>query len=78
MNIALIGYGKMGRILERTALERGHKVAAVVDPFVQGTATVSGAPLLANIAEAEQFSCADVAIEFTRPDTAVGNIRALL
>ncbi|GHV81100.1 4-hydroxy-tetrahydrodipicolinate reductase [Spirochaetia bacterium] len=78
MNIALIGYGKMGRILERTALERGHKIVAVVDPFVQGTVTVSGAPLHTSIAGTEQLSCADVAVEFTRPDTAVGNIRALL
>jgi 4-hydroxy-tetrahydrodipicolinate reductase len=78
MNIALIGYGKMGRILEQTALERGHKVAAVVDPYVVGAATVFGTPLHTSIAGSKQLSCADVAIEFTRPDTAVGNIRALI
>jgi 4-hydroxy-tetrahydrodipicolinate reductase len=86
MNIALIGYGKMGRILERTALERGHQVAAVVDPFVSGAPRVSGAPLYTAIAELAQLSGAgnsaasgvDVAVEFTRPDTAVENIRALI
>ncbi|MDR2738868.1 MAG: 4-hydroxy-tetrahydrodipicolinate reductase [Treponema sp.] len=82
MNIALIGYGKMGRILERTALERGHRVAAAVDPFVSGAPAVSGAPLYATIAEWTQLSGAgnrvDVAVEFTRPDTAVENIRALI
>jgi 4-hydroxy-tetrahydrodipicolinate reductase len=75
VNIAFIGYGRMGRILERTALERGHRVAAVVDPFVSGASTVSGAPLYAAIT---QLSGADVAVEFTRPDTAVENIRALM
>jgi 4-hydroxy-tetrahydrodipicolinate reductase len=78
MNIALIGYGKMGRILERTALERGHAVVAVVEPFLSGAPPVSGAPLRATIAESETLSKAEVAVEFTRPDTAVANIRALL
>ncbi|GHU81485.1 4-hydroxy-tetrahydrodipicolinate reductase [Spirochaetia bacterium] len=78
MNIALIGYGKMGRILERTALERGHQVAAVVDPFLTGTPPVSGAPLHAGIAGLDALTGADVAVEFTRPDTAVENIRALI
>jgi 4-hydroxy-tetrahydrodipicolinate reductase len=58
----------------------------VVDPFVSGVTPVSGAPLHTSIAGAEQLSCAengiaggaDVAVEFTRPDTAVENIRALL
>jgi 4-hydroxy-tetrahydrodipicolinate reductase len=86
MNIALIGYGKMGRILERTALERGHLVAAVVDPFVSGASALSGAPLYTTIAELARLSGAensvasrvDVAVEFTRPDTAVENIRGLI
>ncbi|MFP3043133.1 4-hydroxy-tetrahydrodipicolinate reductase [Treponema primitia] len=77
MKIALIGYGKMGRILERTALERGHQVVAVVDPFIAGTPPVSGAPLHTTITETS-LQAADVAIEFTRPDTAVENIRALI
>jgi 4-hydroxy-tetrahydrodipicolinate reductase len=77
MNIALIGYGKMGRILERTALERGHKIVAVVDPAA--AAPASGAPFHASIAEGSAaISGADVAVEFTRPDTAVANIGALI
>jgi 4-hydroxy-tetrahydrodipicolinate reductase len=78
MNIALIGYGKMGRILERTALERGHTVVAVVDPFVSGAKPISGAPLFTTIAGSAPLFCADVAVEFSRPDTAVENIRALI
>jgi 4-hydroxy-tetrahydrodipicolinate reductase len=76
MNIALIGYGKMGRILENTALERGHTITAAVDPYA-GTPTASGAPLFKTIAEVD-LAGTDVAVEFTRPDTAAANIRALI
>jgi 4-hydroxy-tetrahydrodipicolinate reductase len=78
MKLAIIGYGKMGRTLERTALERGHRIVAVADPFVTGVPPVSGAPLSASIAESEALSGADAALEFTGPGTAAANIRALL
>lgn len=63
MNIALIGYGKMGHILEALALERGHRVVCIIDrdnpqDFVSSA-----------------FAAADVAIEFTTPATAEANIR---
>ncbi|MDR3343914.1 MAG: 4-hydroxy-tetrahydrodipicolinate reductase [Treponema sp.] len=88
MNIALIGYGKMGRLIESRALERGHRVVAVVEPGIMdraagGTgaakagATPSGARIHRTIGEAENLGDADGAIEFTRPDTAVENIKAL-
>ncbi|AEF83772.1 dihydrodipicolinate reductase [Treponema primitia ZAS-2] len=77
MNIALIGYGKMGRILERTALERGHTITVALDPAAPGP-TASGAPLYKAIAEAKELGGTDVAVEFTRPDTAAGNIAALI
>jgi 4-hydroxy-tetrahydrodipicolinate reductase len=76
MKLAIIGYGKMGRILERTALERGHQVVAVVDPFPNGSPPA--APLSSSIAESEALSAADVALEFTRPDAAAENIRSLI
>jgi 4-hydroxy-tetrahydrodipicolinate reductase len=78
MKLAIIGYGKMGQILERTALERGHRIAAVVDPFYSGAPPVSAAPLDRSIAESEALSGADAALEFTRPDTAAENIRGLI
>jgi 4-hydroxy-tetrahydrodipicolinate reductase len=78
MKLAIIGYGKMGRTLERTALERGHQIVAVVDPFVTGEPPVSGAPLSPSIAESEALSGADAALEFTGPGAAAANIRALL
>jgi 4-hydroxy-tetrahydrodipicolinate reductase len=78
VKLAIIGYGKMGRILERTALERGHQVVAVVDPSPSGAPPVSAAALSRSIAESESLGDADLALEFTRPDTAADNIRALL
>jgi 4-hydroxy-tetrahydrodipicolinate reductase len=65
--LALIGYGTMGRALERAALERGMTVAAVIDPAVPGR----DAPITA-----ETLRDADVCIEFTSPAAAVDNIRA--
>lgn len=62
MNIALVGYGKMGRMIESVAAGRGHRVVLTIDvdnldDFTRG-----------NLAKA------DVAIEFTRPDTAFENV----
>jgi 4-hydroxy-tetrahydrodipicolinate reductase len=65
MKIALIGYGKMGKAIEEVALQRGHEIVAKIDQ---------------NNYEklADSLKIADVAIEFTRPDAAVTNIRACL
>ena len=62
MNIALIGYGKMGKTIEQLAISRGHQVPVKID--------------LDNISDfnAETFSTIDVAIEFTSPHTALNNI----
>lgn len=66
MKIALIGYGKMGRIIEQIALERGHQVVAKVD---RDTPVQISSP---------EFAEADVAIEFTVPAAAEANVRAAL
>jgi 4-hydroxy-tetrahydrodipicolinate reductase len=63
MKIALIGYGKMGHIIERIALERGHEIVSKVDVDNQDEF------------ESETFASADVAIEFTVPTKAVENYR---
>ncbi|MDR3277104.1 MAG: 4-hydroxy-tetrahydrodipicolinate reductase [Treponema sp.] len=98
MKVALIGYGRMGRLLEAQCRERGHQVAAVVDPLA-GTAGFAGlapgrAPAFATIAEGAQGLAsgrapgraqglapglreADLALEFSRPDTAAENLLAL-
>ncbi|MDR0452243.1 MAG: 4-hydroxy-tetrahydrodipicolinate reductase [Treponema sp.] len=79
MNIALIGYGKMGRLIESKALERGHRIIAAVEPYMQnsGSAAASGAPVYQTIAGAQALETADIAVEFTRPDSAPDNIRLL-
>jgi len=63
MNIALIGYGKMGHEIERIALERGHTIVSTID--------------INNPEEfdSEKFHTAEVVIEFTRPETALDNYR---
>ncbi len=61
MKIALIGYGKMGREIERIALERGHEIVLKIDINNQQELTV------ANLTKA------DVAIEFTIPSSAMAN-----
>ena len=63
MKIALIGYGKMGHIIERIALERGHEIVSKVDVDNQEEF------------ESEAFASADVAIEFSIPTKAVENYR---
>src|SRR6185295_15360287 len=62
MNIALIGYGKMGKEIEQIALSRGHKIALIVDAHNASTFTI------------DELKKADVAIEFSTPDSALGNI----
>ncbi|QGK76974.1 4-hydroxy-tetrahydrodipicolinate reductase [Flavobacterium sp. SLB02] len=58
MKIALLGYGKMGKVIERIALERGHEIVLKKDEFN----TYDG------------LSTADVAIDFSVPTAAVSNI----
>ncbi|KQO20338.1 4-hydroxy-tetrahydrodipicolinate reductase [Flavobacterium sp. Leaf82] len=58
MKIALLGYGKMGKVIERIALERGHEIVLKKDEF----STYDG------------LSTADVAIDFSVPTAAVSNI----
>ncbi len=61
MNIALIGYGKMGRMIETVAKSRGHNIVSIIDIDNQAD---FGSP---------EFASADVAIEFTSPSAAYGN-----
>ncbi len=61
MNIALIGYGKMGKAIERFAIERGHRIVSVIDVDNR------------HDFDSEAFRSADVAIEFTTPATAFDN-----
>lgn len=61
MKIALIGYGKMGHIIEETARRRGHEIVSVID--VDNPEDF----------DSDAFRSAEVAIEFTTPTAAYGN-----
>ncbi|MCL2597754.1 MAG: 4-hydroxy-tetrahydrodipicolinate reductase [Paludibacter sp.] len=63
MKIALIGYGKMGKAIEKIATERGHQIVCIIDENNQQDSY------------SKQFASADIAIEFTAPDVAEQNIR---
>lgn len=62
MNIAIIGYGKMGKTIEEILLERGHNVAVKLNRK-PGAADLQGI---------------DVAIEFSNPEVAFENIKTLI
>jgi 4-hydroxy-tetrahydrodipicolinate reductase len=64
MKVALLGYGKMGQIIERFALERGHEVVLKIN-----------ADNLDDLNKAN-LAKADVAIDFSAPDAAISNIYA--
>ena len=61
MKIALIGYGKMGHMIEEIARSRGHEIVSIIDVGNQQDF------------DSEAFASADVAIEFTSPTAAYGN-----
>ena len=69
MKIAIIGYGKMGHMIEEVARSRGHQIVGVIDPRLNEELSL---PLIDF--ESEEFRSADVAIEFTTPATAKDNI----
>jgi 4-hydroxy-tetrahydrodipicolinate reductase len=62
MNIALIGYGKMGKAIEQIAIDRGHKIVAVITTANRKELTGGN------------LNGADVAIEFTHPESALQNL----
>lgn len=63
MKIALIGYGKMGHEIEKIAHERGHEIVTVID--MQEVEKF----------DSPEFKGADVAIEFTSPESALHNYK---
>ena len=66
LNIALIGYGKMGKTIEAIALQQGHLIALKIT-----------SANLSDLNETNLQDC-DVAIEFTNPASAPGNIIACI
>lgn len=62
MKIVIIGYGRMGKEIEKTAIERGHEISKIFDVNNQDEFTT------------DQLRGSDIAIEFTLPATASHNI----
>jgi 4-hydroxy-tetrahydrodipicolinate reductase len=77
MKIAIIGYGKMGHMIEEVAQSRGHLIVGAVDPRLNEELKIRNEKLSLPLIdfESEAFRSADVAIEFTTPQTAEENIR---
>ena len=59
MNIALLGYGKMGKVIEQIAIKRGHKITLIVDQYTQNL----------------DLSNVDVAIDFSMPESAFNSLK---
>lgn len=66
MKIAIIGYGRMGHEVEELARERGHDIVLTINQDNSHELT------------AENLSKADVAIEFSTPETAFNNVKVCL
>ena len=66
MNIALIGYGKMGKTIEEIALQRGHTIVLKID--------IDNADQFTK----QNLAKADAAIEFTGPHSAFDNVKKLM
>lgn len=62
MNIALLGYGKMGKMIEQIATERGHSISFKTNKEFSS----------------KDLSSSDVAIDFSLPNVAVSNIKSTI
>ncbi len=63
LKIVLIGYGKMGKAIERVAISRGHEIVHIIDGHNRDKL------------QPEILKSADAAIEFTGPDSAMENLK---
>ncbi|MFN8357084.1 MAG: 4-hydroxy-tetrahydrodipicolinate reductase [Spirosomataceae bacterium] len=66
MRIVLLGYGKMGKIIERFAQERGHEIVARIDVYNHHVLTGFSPDDL------------DVVIEFSHPSAAFNNLKTCM
>ncbi len=69
MRIALVGYGKMGKLIAQQVIERGHQVAWIVDPMVSSAYTH-----FSDLSQGEKEEC-DVVIDFAAPQGALERLR---
>ncbi|MCK5699098.1 MAG: 4-hydroxy-tetrahydrodipicolinate reductase [Candidatus Aenigmarchaeota archaeon] len=71
MNIAIIGYGKMGKTIEKLAEDKQINVKSVIDPFVERDGKFF------HEISMESLDGVDVCIDFTQPDVIMDNIRTV-
>ena len=71
LNIAIIGYGKMGKEIETSTIESGHNVKSIIDPKVKKTGKYF------NKIDEESLKGVDVCIDFTMPKVALDNIKKI-
>ncbi len=69
MNVCIVGYGKMGHIVEKTALDKGLNVIAKIDPKAEDATHKE--------INKDSLKDVDVCIEFTAPTVAVENIKKI-
>jgi 4-hydroxy-tetrahydrodipicolinate reductase len=65
VRIGIIGYGKMGQLIEEIAIKQGHNVNAIIDPL-KGT-----------LISKESLKDVDVCIDFSHPSVAIENIQKI-
>lgn len=76
LELALLGYGKMGQAVEAAAVARGHSIVAIIDPS-PGTGPAKGSgPTPGTRPNTLEGSGAQVAIDFTTGAAVLENIRA--
>ncbi len=69
LNIALIGYGKMGHVVEEICQQKGINIVAIIDPAAQGAT--------AKEISAESIGKADVCIDFSSANNVVSNVEKI-
>ena len=69
MNIALIGYGAMGKLIQTLANDKGNQIAAVIDELAAGLSPAELAAKLAGV---------DVAIDFSTTEAVLRNVEACM
>ncbi|MDR2601327.1 MAG: 4-hydroxy-tetrahydrodipicolinate reductase [Spirochaetaceae bacterium] len=76
MNLIISGYGKMGKAIEKKAVEKGWKIAFVIDQQYEKETAWSGSPIYKSLNDVKMAAQANsVAVDFTHPDAAFDNIK---
>lgn len=78
MKIALVGYGKMGHMIEQCAKDAGHEVTAKIDVMAKDATCLVPAGDGVALMEAVKKSGADGVIEFSHPSSVISNLKALI